>query len=325
MVSTTRASTAEIGSDLLAAAGHEEDRRVFERALEFARGVYGEKLLGTGEPAFEHALGLARNVAQLRLDADALVAGVLFAIPAYLPDAEDRLTESFGATVAALVSGIDRLNRLRVVTRAAALGRDAAPQAEVLRKMLLAMVADIRVVLLRLASRTQTLRWIATPFISASAALALGLLLSAVIGWQALAFTFAAFALTQIALILRLQGRASNGLHGFVAIGLAWLLGHAAFGELALLSALAALIFSFAYAAMLDLAQGAAATRHWLLPQIVLVIVLIGLQQPIASLALIALLVAQALLATVMHSRDFARAAQWWLMLAMLVVALGIR
>ena len=161
MVSTTRASTAEIGSDLLAAAGHEEDRRVFERALEFARGVYGEKLLGTGEPAFEHALGLARNVAQLRLDADALVAGVLFAIPAYLPDAEDRLTESFGATVAALVSGIDRLNRLRVVTRAAALGRDAAPQAEVLRKMLLAMVADIRVVLLRLASRTQTLRWIA--------------------------------------------------------------------------------------------------------------------------------------------------------------------
>jgi GTP pyrophosphokinase len=161
MVSTTRADTSEVGGDLLAAAGDEQDRRVLERALEFARGAYGDKLLGTGEPAFEHALGLARNVAQLRLDADALASGILFAVPAYLPDAEDRLTESFGATVAALVSGIDRLNRLRVVTRAAALGRDAAPQAEVLRKMLLAMVADIRVVLLRLASRTQTLRWIA--------------------------------------------------------------------------------------------------------------------------------------------------------------------
>ncbi len=164
-----------------------------------------------------------------------------------------------------------------------------------------------------------------TPFLSAIAALALGLLLSAVIGWQALAFTFAAFALTQIALILRLQGQAMNWLHGFVAIGLAWLLGHAAFGELTLLSALAAAIFSFAYAAMLDLAQGAAATRRWLLPQIVLVIVLIVLQQPIAAVALIALLAAQALLATVMHSLGFARAAQWWLMLAMLVVALGIR
>ena len=161
MVSTTRASTADTGGDLLTAAGNEQDRHILERALEFARGVYGEKLLGTGEPAFEHALGLARNVAQLRLDGDALVAGLLFAVPAYLPDAEEKLTESFGATVAALVSGIDRLNRLRVVTRAAALGREAAPQAEVLRKMLLAMVADIRVVLLRLASRTQTLRWVA--------------------------------------------------------------------------------------------------------------------------------------------------------------------
>jgi GTP pyrophosphokinase len=161
MVSTTRTQTVEIGGDLLAAGAPEEERRVLARALEFARAVYGEKLLGTGEPAFEHALGLARNVAQLRLDADALAAGVLFAVPAYLPDAEDKLAASFGETVASLVAGIDRLNRLRVVTRAAALGRDAAPQAEVLRKMLLAMVADIRVVLLRLASRTQTLRWLA--------------------------------------------------------------------------------------------------------------------------------------------------------------------
>jgi hypothetical protein len=164
-----------------------------------------------------------------------------------------------------------------------------------------------------------------TPFISALAALALGVVLSAVIGWQALALTFAASALTQITLILRPQGRAINWLHGLVAIGFTWLLGHAAFGEITLLSALAAMIFSLTYAAMLDLAQGAAHTRRWLLPQIVLVIALIALQQPIAAVALIALLTAQALLATVMHSLDFARSAQWWLILAMLVVALGIR
>ena len=164
-----------------------------------------------------------------------------------------------------------------------------------------------------------------TPLFSTLAALVLGVLLSAVISWQALALTLAAFALTQIAVILRLHGRAINWLHGLVAVGLAWMLGHAAFGEITLLSALAALIFSFAYAAMLDLAQGDASPRRWLLPQIVLIIALVGLQQPIATLALIALLMAQALLATAMHNLDFARAAQWWLMLAMLVVALGIR
>jgi GTP pyrophosphokinase len=159
MVSSTHASS-EAGDDILPAGAPENDRRILARALEFARDAYGNQVLGTGEPAFEHALGLVRNVVQLRLDADALAAGVLFAVPTYLPDADDKLAASFGATVAELVSGIDRLNRLRVVTRVAALGREAAPQAEVLRKMLLAMVADIRVVLLRLASRTQTLRWL---------------------------------------------------------------------------------------------------------------------------------------------------------------------
>jgi hypothetical protein len=164
-----------------------------------------------------------------------------------------------------------------------------------------------------------------TPLFSALAALALGAVLSVVIGGQALALTLAAFALTQIALIVRLYRRSSNWLHGFVAIGFPWMLGNAAFGEIALLSALAAIIFSLAYAAMLDLAQGNATPRRWLLPQLVLVVVLIALQQPIAAMALIALLVAQALLATVMQNLDFARSAQWWLMLAMLVVALGIR
>jgi GTP pyrophosphokinase len=160
MVSTAHQSS-EIGDDILPAGASEEDRRVLARALEFARGVYGERLLGTGEPAYEHSLGLVRYVAQLRLDADTLAAGVLFAVPAWLADSEEKLAAAFGSNVAALVSGVDRLNQLRVVTRAATSGRDSASQSEVLRKMLLAMVGDLRVVLLRLASRTQTLRWLA--------------------------------------------------------------------------------------------------------------------------------------------------------------------
>lgn len=137
------------------------ERQVLARALDFAQSAYADKLLGTGESAWAHALGLARNVAALRLDGDARVAGLMFAVPAYLADAEEKLKAQFGTTVAMLVTGISRLNQLRVVTRTAASGKDADAQAEVLRKMLLAMVEDIRVVLLRLASRTQTLRWLA--------------------------------------------------------------------------------------------------------------------------------------------------------------------
>ena len=162
MVSTTRTDFAEIGeSDVLGAALSEEERGALERALDFARDVYGEKLLGTGEPAYDHALGLARNAAGLKLDADARIAGLLFAVPVYLSDSEEKLQAAFGATVASLVAGISRLNALRVITRTAAQSRESQSQSEVLRKMLLAMVEDIRVVLLRLASRTQTLRWLA--------------------------------------------------------------------------------------------------------------------------------------------------------------------
>ncbi len=162
MVSTARPDLADAGeSDSMYSGLADEERRTLARAREFAANLYGDKLLGTGEPAYEHALGVARNVAELRLNADARVAGLLFAAPVYLPEAEEKLKASFGAAVASLVAGISRLNELRVVMRTAALGKDSGSQAEVLRKMLLAMVEDIRVVLLRLASRTQTLRWLA--------------------------------------------------------------------------------------------------------------------------------------------------------------------
>src|SRR5213594_1339318 len=162
MVSSTRSEVAEIGeSDVLNAGLSGDERRTLARALDFAASVYGEKLLGTGESAYGHAIGLARNVAELRLDADTRAAGLLFSVPQYLSDGEEKLGASFGAAVASLVAGIGRLNALRVITRTAAQGKDSQSQAEVLRKMLLAMVEDIRVVLLRLASRTQTMRWLA--------------------------------------------------------------------------------------------------------------------------------------------------------------------
>ncbi|MEK7436539.1 MAG: HD domain-containing protein, partial [Pseudomonadota bacterium] len=131
-------------------------------AYEFARSLYAGKKLGTGEPALEHALGLAASLAGLRLDAETRIAGMLFAAPQYLADSQDKLAADFGAEVASLVAGVAKLNRLRVLTRALAEQQSGAAhssQAEVLRKMLLAMVEDIRVVLLRLASRTQTLRF----------------------------------------------------------------------------------------------------------------------------------------------------------------------
>lgn len=142
-------------------------------ALALARQAYGDQELGTGEAILQHALGMALIVASLDLDADARIAALLFAASDHVPDCGERLRVGFGDTVAGLVAGLHRLGSLRPLTRAAAGGGaagegvaeprvDVKAQAEILRKMLLAMVDDIRVVMLRLASRVQTLRFLNT-------------------------------------------------------------------------------------------------------------------------------------------------------------------
>jgi len=131
---------------------HPKDAQV-ERALEFARPLYEGQVLSTGEPVWPHALGLEASLAAIGVDAAARAAGVLFAAPKYL-DGTDKLREMFGGEVAALAGGVEKLYQLRVLTRAS-----ADEQNEILRKMVLGMVEDIRVVLIRLASRTQTLRF----------------------------------------------------------------------------------------------------------------------------------------------------------------------
>jgi GTP pyrophosphokinase len=136
-------------------------------AVDFARSTYDDRSLGSGEDVWGHALGVALIVAGLKLDADSRLAALLFAVPTLLEHGLALLERDFGAGVAQLVDGISRLNRLRPITRGFVAHsvdsseknpQEMKAQIEVLRKMLLAMVEDIRVVLLRLASRTQTLR-----------------------------------------------------------------------------------------------------------------------------------------------------------------------
>lgn len=131
------------------------DRALVARALEFAEPLYAGQALSTGEPVWPHALGLGAALAAIGLDPAARAAGVLFAAPKQLGGIE-KLQEAFGEEIASLAAGVEKLYQLRTVTRAT-----AEQQNEILRKMVLGMVEDIRVVLIRMASRTQTLRWMA--------------------------------------------------------------------------------------------------------------------------------------------------------------------
>ena len=143
------------------------------RARELAHEVYGSNSLGTGEAAVGHAEAVAAMLLELRFDTDAVAAGWLFAWPNFDAGWRDRCATRFGDDVTQLLDGLARLHKLRDVTRNLSRGPDARGQTETLRKMLLAMVSDVRVVLIRLASRVQTLR-----YVSAQAAHPQGLLLA---------------------------------------------------------------------------------------------------------------------------------------------------
>jgi len=130
-------------------------RALLARALEFVEPLYAGQTLSTGEPVWPHALGLAASLAAIGLDAAGRAAGILFAVPKHLANPDD-LKNAFGEEIAELAAGVEKLYQLRVATRG-----NPREQNEVLRKMVLGMVEDVRVVLIRLASRTQTLRWFA--------------------------------------------------------------------------------------------------------------------------------------------------------------------
>ena len=143
--------------ETLAADYSADERASFAAAFEYARTRVGDATTADGEPVLDRALGAATILTGLGLDADSIRGALLLGLPvAGAFDAGDVRTR-FGADVATLVAGVARMGGIRAVAGGGN-SEEHAAQAENLRKMLLAMVEDIRVVLVKLAERTQALR-----------------------------------------------------------------------------------------------------------------------------------------------------------------------
>lgn len=122
-------------------------------AAEFGASAHkGQKRL-SGEPYIAHPVAAAAILADLKLDADTLIAAILHDVIEDTPTPKDRLAQRFGADVAELVDGVTKLDQIKFKSREEA-------QAESFRKMLLAMVRDLRVILVKLADRMHNMRTI---------------------------------------------------------------------------------------------------------------------------------------------------------------------
>ncbi|MGD0490054.1 MAG: bifunctional (p)ppGpp synthetase/guanosine-3',5'-bis(diphosphate) 3'-pyrophosphohydrolase [Steroidobacteraceae bacterium] len=105
----------------------------------------------SGEPYITHPVAVADILADLKLDADTLVAAILHDVIEDTPTAKAEIATMFGQVVAELVDGVSKLDQIQFKNRQEA-------QAESFRKMLLAMVRDIRVIMVKLADRMHNMR-----------------------------------------------------------------------------------------------------------------------------------------------------------------------
>ncbi len=128
-----------------------DDLELVRKAYEFSQKNHAGQLRASGEPYLVHPLGVAQVLAEMKMDAVAISAGLLH------DSVEDTsvtivdIRKEFGEQVAHIVEGVTKISQIDFATR-------EEQQAENLRKMMLAMVDDIRVVLIKLADRLHNMR-----------------------------------------------------------------------------------------------------------------------------------------------------------------------
>jgi len=128
----------------------EQVERIRQAAEFGAEAHQGQKRL-SGEPYISHPVAAAEILAELHLDADTIVGAILHDVIEDTPVAKDEISTRFGADVAEIVDGVTKLDQIKFKSREEA-------QAESFRKMLLAMVRDLRVIMVKLADRTHNMR-----------------------------------------------------------------------------------------------------------------------------------------------------------------------
>ncbi|OIO98476.1 MAG: (p)ppGpp synthetase [Anaerolineae bacterium CG2_30_64_16] len=133
-----------------------QDIDLVRRAYELATTAHAVQKRDSGEPYIIHPVAVASILADLRLDAKTMAAALLHDVAEDTTVEIPDLAEEFGPEVASMVDGVTKLVAISEMARLPTDSRD--PKVESLRKMLLAMVGDIRVVLIKLADRLHNMR-----------------------------------------------------------------------------------------------------------------------------------------------------------------------
>lgn len=136
----------------------EEEKAILRRAASLAHQAHAGQRRASGEPYVQHSLAVAQILADLGLDHETLAAAILHDVVEDTGVELADLKRDFGARIAGLVDGVTKMKVIQEFQRQPEGSRREYAQAESLRKMLLAMAEDVRVVLIKLADRLHNMR-----------------------------------------------------------------------------------------------------------------------------------------------------------------------
>jgi GTP pyrophosphokinase len=128
------------------------------KACELAQQAHYGQYRASGEPYFQHSLSVADILAEIRLDHETIAAAVLHDVLEDTPVTYQDLVDEFGEKVAKLVDGVTKLGQIQEYRGQSKRSKKERAQAESLRKMFLAMIEDVEVVLIKLADRLHNMR-----------------------------------------------------------------------------------------------------------------------------------------------------------------------
>jgi len=128
-----------------------DDISLIRKAWEFCVQHHEGQTRASGEPYIIHPLEVAEVLAEMKLDSTAVAAGLLHDSVEDTPATSEEIATTFGDQVAHIVEGVTKIDKIQFANR-------EDRQAENVRKMLLAMVSDVRVVLIKLADRLHNMR-----------------------------------------------------------------------------------------------------------------------------------------------------------------------
>ncbi|OQY09448.1 MAG: (p)ppGpp synthetase [Marinitoga sp. 4572_148] len=137
---------------------NESETALIKKAYHLAKEAHNGQMRASGEPFFEHPKAVSKILAELKMDVESIVSALLHDVVEDCDVPIEKITKEFGPEISRIVDGVTKISNLKLNEKLNKVDMKSLEKIETIRKMLLAMSNDIRVIIVKLADRLHNMR-----------------------------------------------------------------------------------------------------------------------------------------------------------------------